>query len=1003
MNTNELFEHILHELSIEAFQCLVRSGVRNLDQFISLNISSIPDLRYDIHTEIINIQANMSAIHQSPPVTLQNEGHSISSDWKYTYRPDHMLTTSQSTQPRSSSILDCSLVDLLCLDEQTLMKLWDIAEITPLTDVITISDFACSRLADLYICPFDTLDTILPLAVGYLMECRVSPLFIKTIYNTLMSKIDVNGIPIDEILFQTASNTPMFEDIDITPIKRFFISNFGLPNELITWANGLQIYTWDDISNLSERDMCKSFDSCMGILNIHNTKCIKSYAVDYITHMPCISDQCYARYNDMVRTFISQAASSERDIDILLRRLGLLDGRVWTLAEVAYHHGVSRERIRQLETKSHKAVLALDFRQNLPLFYIAVSHVMRCGHGVSTLSSMASNLPALMNWDEPPTEEQLYRLLGFAKSLSSDLKSRIIIDACYKCCHCDILLSALQSIYIDNPSQIPVDILVTQLQPICSDCEHKAGRKDDVCPNENMIIYISTLCGSLVRKHRAIRKKCSRVEQVECILHTAERPMHYIEVHKEYMKVWPDDRHMTEHSVQSGILQSRSLIMWGRGTYIHKDYVNVSEDAILAVEQWLVTKLGEGTPFVSVTGAYIRFADMCRLGGIPSDYALYSCLRNSSSNLLTCPRFPQIYLSDGFESRIPGAIAVEQYLRDAATVIKYDELKKYVIDDMGMKEFQFNQLLGQLSSVMRTSGGGFIHSSLLNINWPKLVDLKNYIVEILKTLGHVSVNKIYTQKNISCMMMGIESPETLYSALRVAHENELYMSNYPTIRLVENSQRKSKPLGVISEVISYIREKKGVCGYEELEQHFITKLGYSDRIIYAAPSHPSVVRYGQGSYIHIDTLEWTEARQQLLITDANIILKSAINAGRLYGLISNLLEFGHLPSLSNGIIWTSTLLSQMLAMSKQHLVLGPARNAFVSSCNEHGITSFDDLLYVMLKTNHHGACRFAEFEQELLRDGLIKKQLTSFMLGNNGKVVLIDSIVMIKELAEYAS
>lgn len=47
-----------------------------------------------------------------------------------------------------------------------------------------------------------------------------------------------------------------------------------------------------------------------------------------------------------------------RERDILSRRYGLLDGETETLDEVAAHHGVTRERVRQIEAKAVRKMQA---------------------------------------------------------------------------------------------------------------------------------------------------------------------------------------------------------------------------------------------------------------------------------------------------------------------------------------------------------------------------------------------------------------------------------------------------------------------------------------------------------------------------------------------------------------------------------------------------------------------------------------------------------------------
>ena len=59
---------------------------------------------------------------------------------------------------------------------------------------------------------------------------------------------------------------------------------------------------------------------------------------------------CYALLQDDLRSVL--ATLSQREASIVQLRYGLIDGRPRTLEEISHVHGVSRERIRQIETKA---------------------------------------------------------------------------------------------------------------------------------------------------------------------------------------------------------------------------------------------------------------------------------------------------------------------------------------------------------------------------------------------------------------------------------------------------------------------------------------------------------------------------------------------------------------------------------------------------------------------------------------------------------------------------
>lgn len=64
---------------------------------------------------------------------------------------------------------------------------------------------------------------------------------------------------------------------------------------------------------------------------------------------------------------------------------------------------------------------------------------------------------------------------------------------------------------------------------------------------------------------------------------------------------------------------------------------------------------------------------------------------------------------DGERGSRSCAEALEQYIEDANGEVTYDTLRDYAIDDLCLKEFQFQQCICQLSNVVRTDDGGFLY------------------------------------------------------------------------------------------------------------------------------------------------------------------------------------------------------------------------------------------------------------------------------------------------------
>lgn len=79
----------------------------------------------------------------------------------------------------------------------------------------------------------------------------------------------------------------------------------------------------------------------------------KSSLIDHIADEKSLSIEEIA-VSDLLKEELLSAMKnlSEREENILLCRLGLYDGKIWTLEEIGLKLGITRERVRQLETQA---------------------------------------------------------------------------------------------------------------------------------------------------------------------------------------------------------------------------------------------------------------------------------------------------------------------------------------------------------------------------------------------------------------------------------------------------------------------------------------------------------------------------------------------------------------------------------------------------------------------------------------------------------------------------
>lgn len=263
----------------------------------------------------------------------------------------------------------------------------------------------------------------------------------------------------------------------------------------------------------------------------------------------------------------------------------------------------------------------------------------------------------------------------------------------------------------------------------------------------------------------------------------------------------------------------------------------------------------------------------------------------------------------------------------------------------------------------------------------------------MKTI-HVSVARVFNEKKISCRIMDIDTPELLYSVMKLFDTGELKFTGYPQISMSNNPTS----YGLIKNIEQYIKDKRNYCSLQELVDHFVDKLGYSEQVVYSIAYRDNIYRYLKGCVIHRETIEWTEEKQNQLEQIAAKYFVSSLLTGSYYALVDMLINEDNIPILSNNIYWTEYLLADLLKDKNNFYLLGSAKNAYVPASNPHNIKTFEDLIYYILKDKFSGSANLLNFTEYLRSARLLIKNLTPSMLGESNKVSIKHGEVILTEL-----
>ena len=488
---------------------------------------------------------------------------------------------------------------------------------------------------------------------------------------------------------------------------------------------------------------------------------------------------------------------------------------------------------------------------------------------------------------------------------------------------------------------------------------------------------------------------------VEAILRNSKKAMHFSEIYTEIKKHRPDDDSFSENNVHATLDRLENVFLWERGTFIHKTCVSTPYDLINDIERWILDKLREKVPFISVYGPFKFFEQKCQESNIPNETALYSILKELSHPLITYPRLPYIYFNKGRVSRVSTILAVEHFVQDSGGPVSYNELKSFIIDGLFLKDFQFNQIIYEIPNTIRTNDGGFLHTDFINFDVEKFNEIAAYTRKIISKEGHVSVIKIFEDKKIRCKILGLDGPRGLFSLFRILVDDEFDLQSYPKVQF-HSSNNSNRKRGILSEVSSYIKEKKSFCTHQELQEKFVDGLGYNETTVYSVRYKENIYSYLKDCLIHKNTIGWNDVKQEQIEKVAFNRYGECVRGGKYYGLIKEMIEFNSLPDLRQNLYWTSYLSADLLVNRGRFKILGSEKNAFVPIPNEFAIENFEDLICEILKNECGGGENLNQFSEKLRELGIIKKRVTENMLGKSQKVRIIGNEIVMSELVNNA-
>jgi hypothetical protein len=918
--------------------------------------------------------------------------------------------------PATHSLLDKTLIDIFGISDTERNVL--ITHFENLTfSALDFSTEEWDRLCRYCIYKEDILDNILALSISYIYNLWPSEPQFSQVLKSIVSFItktlnrsvvlDLDNITNNAEIFSNVSASSIVNDLFITP-------SF-IPQDILDRLHDFEIYKWSGMFKLSECEVLKRYGldgKAIELLTLLES--FHAYAGKLTNIFKPLE---YGRpephsLESILWNWISERTKNMRDAKVFSERMGWNGDEPQTLESVGQKHGLTRERVRQIEKKYVQKLKHHKSLNELYHLWVIIDSLLYESGGILSLLEMTKKLQLLFKSDRKFSVSGMENILIFAPEnlFRQEMveTNKYILSIDFVCKNCDKAVKQFSEFILAH-EELCIDEMADIVSDFCrTNCQH--GNKScfklpvsfveyTITSSEQLKMIVRQKDGKLYNIYRWNLLYGSLLLASESILKRNKHAMHFTEIFEEIKQYRPADFSLRANNIHAALDRSQNVLLWDRGTFIHKENAAFHYGIIRQIEKWVEEMLRQTVPFISVHGAFEAFKEKCIEAGIPSETALYSCLRLSGDQLFSYPHYPYIYLNTGDIQKIPITKAIEEFIKEVEGVVALTALKRYALESLCIPDYAFNQHLARIPDVFRTKNG-YIHSDYLNIEKQRLSEIISYTQSLFSKTKHVSVVKIFNDKRVTCSLLGVDSPELLFSILQLYASDRLEVKNYPQIRRISDIDTNRN--SVLDDIAEYIRNKKSFCTRQELQKHFVEGLGYSEQMVYLVGFKEGIYQYLDQCLVHTETIGWSNEKQKQIENIATYVFEDEVKAGRYYGLIELITELSGLPELDNGLYWTEVLVADILTKGDNFKILGNRRNAYVPVPNPFGVESFEDLVREILKREHNGAENLDLFGEKLVDLGIVKKRITHGMLGNSDKVRIVGQEIILRELANNA-
>ena len=409
-------------------------------------------------------------------------------------------------------------------------------------------------------------------------------------------------------------------------------------------------------------------------------------------------------FESMIKSVIK---IKSRDMNILKQRMGIGIESHLTLESIGNNYNITRERVRQILQNIVKKLSTKNAENELNFFWYAIEFILEQNIGLISSDNLSRKIDQLLMWKTPLYGNQLLQFLKMFNKFEVENNSNLIGIKKNKCNNCLNIFPFLYKISQMQDKIYSSKILNLLKKKCCSQLCPESKEKNI---SFDFVKHIIGLQNSeqnqiIIENDYFInfdywnKENESLIDKILKILLIQKKAIHITEIVKLVEQRL--NLKINKHNLSSLLARNRNVLLWDRGTFIHKNNIKIPIIFLEELTNYCIEKLNSSLPFLAVTGIYDRFKRKCILNEIPSYTALYSLFRDSEIDDLVFPYYPTIFLKERYSDRISISTFVENYLFNQNKPIAYTKFKEYFQDEIGVKSYSLQQICSDSNVIVK--------------------------------------------------------------------------------------------------------------------------------------------------------------------------------------------------------------------------------------------------------------------------------------------------------------